>query len=32
MSHIVQMSNANGPVAGQNGLSSSPKQGLISEW
>ena len=32
MSHIVQMSNANGPGVGQNGLSSSAKQGLISEW
>jgi hypothetical protein len=29
---MVQMSNANGPADGQNGLSSSAKHGLISEW
>jgi hypothetical protein len=32
MSHIVAMSNANGPDAGQNGLSSGAKHGLTSEW
>ena len=32
MSHIVQMSNTNGPDPGQNGLSSAAKHGLISEW
>jgi hypothetical protein len=29
---MVQMSNAYGPDVGQNGLSSSPKHGLIIEW
>ena len=32
MSHIVLMSNANGPSTGQNGLSSGARQGLMSEW
>src|ERR1700754_4386043 len=32
MSHMVQMSKTNDPDVGQNGLSSSPKHGLISEW
>src|SRR6476619_6305948 len=32
MSHIVQTSKAKGPDAGQTGLSSSPKHGLINEW
>ena len=32
MSHIVEMSYANGPGVGQNGLSSTARHGLISEW